>query len=438
MEAMTSRLSLFPITAQVDDRGHLLIGSCDTVELATGYGTPLYVFDEHTMRRKCAEYKAEFGQRYGDTTVIYACKALINKALLLILQEEGLGLDVVSGGELGFAKSVGFPPETVYLHGNNKSTEELGLALDWHVGRIVVDNFHELNTLAEMVESRGQVADILIRLTPGVDPHTHKYITTGIIDSKFGFSMFSWEDAVAQAMSSPNLNLVGLHFHIGSLIFESEPYEKSVEVVLDFAARMKSKYGFELKELNVGGGFAIQYVVDSPAPPVAYYAEAITSRIISKCRELKLPLPGLVIEPGRSIVGKAGVALYQVGVVKDIPDVRCYASVDGGMGDNIRPALYDAVYEAVIANKMLEKEANKVTIAGKFCESGDVLVKDIDLPPVSTGDVIAIPSCGAYCLSMASNYNAAPKPAAVLVKEGKARLIRRHETLEDLTACDII
>ena len=400
--------------------GHLAIGGCDTIALAAEYGTPLYVFDEYTLRSQCAEYKGEFGRRYADIKVLYACKALINKALLRLFMEQGLGLDVVSGGELGMVRAAGVPLDKVYFHGNNKSAEELGLALDCHIGRIVVDNFHELDMLVKMAKERGCVPDILIRLTPGVDPHTHEYITTGLIDSKFGFYLSSWEDAVSQALASPDLNLLGFHFHIGSLIFESEPYEKSVAVVLDFAAEMKSKYGFELQELNVGGGFAVQYVADSPPPPVSYYAEAITSRVISKCWELNLPLPRLVIEPGRSIVGRAGVALYRAGVVKDIPEVRRYVSVDGGMGDNIRPALYGALYEAVVANKMLDNETNKVTIAGKFCESGDVLIKDIDLPPIASGDIIAIPSCGAYCLSMASNYNAALKPAVVLVKEDKA------------------
>jgi len=437
IEEMMSRLSLFPLTAEVSSQGHLIIGGCDTVELAAEFGTPLYVFDERSLRSKCTEFKAEFGQRYADTTVLYACKAFINKALLFLLMEEGLGLDVVSAGELGIAQSVGFPLDKVYFHGNNKSADELRLALNWRIGRIVVDNFHELTMLGEMAKEEGDTPDILLRLTPGIEPHTHKYIATGVIDSKFGFPLLNWDEAVAQAMSAPNLNLVGLHFHIGSLIFEAEPYQKSIEVVLNFAAEMKSKYGFELKELNIGGGFAIQYVLDSPPPPISVYAEVIASKIISECRELKLALPRLVIEPGRSIVGQAGVALYRVGVVKDIPDVRCYVSVDGGMADNIRPALYGSNYEAVMANKVSEKEASKVTIAGRFCESGDILIKDIDLPPVSAGDIIAIPSCGAYCLPMASNYNAALRPAIVLVKEGKARLIRRRETLEDLTRCDL-
>ena len=435
---MMTRLPLFPLTAEVNGRGHLVIGGCDTVELAAEFGTPLYVFDEHSLRTKCTEFKVEFGQRYADTAVIYACKAFMNKALALILSEEGLGLDVVSAGELGIAQSAGFPLDKVYFHGNNKSAEEIRLALEWHIGRIVVDNFHELKMLGEMAKELGYIPDILLRLSPGIDPHTHSYIATGVVDSKFGFPLASGEEAVATAMSAPNLNLVGLHFHIGSLIFEVEPYQQSIELILNFAAEMKRKYGFELKELNIGGGFAIQYTLDSPALPIAVYAETIASKIISKCRELELALPRLIVEPGRSIVGRAGVALYKVGVVKDIPGVRCYVSVDGGMADNIRPALYGAKQEAVVANKMSEKEVGKVTIAGKFCESGDILIKDITLPPVSAGDTIAIPDCGAYCLPQASNYNASFKPAVVLVREGKARLIRRRETLEDLTKCDLI
>ena len=435
---MMNRLSLFPMTAEVSQQGHLVIGGCDTVELAGEFGTPLYLFDEFTLRSKCNELKTEFGRRYGDVAVIYACKAFVNGALALMFMEEGIGLDVVSAGELGIAQSVGFPLDRVYFHGSNKSAEEIGLGLDWHVGRIVVDNLHELTMLNEIAVEEDCRADILLRLSPGVDPHTHKYITTGVVDSKFGFPLLSGEEAVAQAMAAPNLNLVGLHFHIGSLIYEVEPYQEAIEVTLNFAAEMKRKYNFELKELNVGGGFAVQYSLDSPATPISVYAEAIATRVTSKCRELKLSLPRLIVEPGRVVVGQAGVALYEAGVVKDIPGVRCYVSVDGGMADNIRPALYEAKYEAVVANKMSEKELGKVTIAGKFCESGDILAKDIALPPVSAGDIIAIPDCGAYCLPMASNYNASLKPAIVLVREGEARLIRRRETLADLSRCDLV
>ncbi len=432
------KLSLFPPTSEVNSQGHLVLGGCDTVELAVEFDTPLYVFDEFGLRNKCTEFKEEFGQRYADTAVIYACKAFINRGLALIFKNEGLGLDVVSAGELSIARSVDFPMDKVYFHGNNKSAEEIRLGLEWHVGHIVVDNEHELTLIGEIAGELGYTPDILLRLSPGVDPHTHSYIATGVIDTKFGFPLAGAEQAVAQAVSAPNLNLIGLHFHIGSLIFETEPYERAIDLIINFAAEMKQGYGFELRELNIGGGFAIQYSLDSPAPPVSVYAEAMTSRVISKCHELELELPRLIIEPGRAIVGQAGVALYKAGAVKEIPGVRHYVSVDGGMGDNIRPALYGAKYEALVASKVLEKEAGKVTIAGRFCESGDILIKDIGLPPVSAGDIIAIPGCGAYCLSIASNYNAALKPAVVLVKDGEACLIRRRETFDDLTRCDLV
>jgi len=328
--------------------------------------------------------------------------------------------------------------DMVYFHGNNKSAEELKLALKHHVGRIVVDNFDELSCLSKMAEETGHIPDILLRLTPGVDPHTHEHITTGIIGGKFGFPLFSADKAVTQAMSAPSLNLVGLHFHLGSLIFETQPYREAIEGVLEFAAEMKQKHGFELEELNIGGGFAIQYTMDLPAPPGSVYAEAIASKIVSKCQQLGLALPVLALEPGRAIVGQAGIALYSVGGIKDIPGIRRYVLVDGGMADNIRPVLYGAKYEALVANKVLEKEAGKVTIAGKYCESGDVLVEDINLPPVSAGDIIAIPDCGAYSLPLQSNYNASLKPAVVVVKEGKAYLIRRRETFDDLTRCDLL
>jgi len=435
---MVARLSIFPLTAEINERGHLAIGGCDSVELANEYGTPLYVFDEFTLRSQCRQFKTEFSQRYADTTVIYASKAFLSGALALILKEEGLGLDVISAGELAIAESVDFPMDMVYLHGNNKSAEELNLALKHHIGRIVVDSPDELDMLAQMAEETGHIPDILLRLTPGVDAHTHKHITTGITDSKFGIPLFAAGEAVEKAMTAASLNLVGLHFHIGSLIYEARPYKEAIEAVLDFAAEMKEKYGFGLEELNIGGGFGVQYTAEDTAPPASFFAEAIISEVISRCRRLDLPLPMLTIEPGRAIVAKAGVALYEAGVVKDIHGVRKYVSVDGGMADNIRPALYDARYEAVVANRLLEKETEKITIAGRYCESGDILVKDIDLPPVKRGDIIAVPVCGAYCLPLQSNYNAALKPAIVIAGEGKSRLIRRRETLEDITRCDLI
>ncbi|MFC2020961.1 diaminopimelate decarboxylase [Chloroflexota bacterium] len=437
MTGQVQKLPLFPFTAGVNDMGHLVIGGCDTLELAALFGTPLYLYDEDNLRKNCAEFKDEFRKRYADTIVNYSCKAFINKALLRLFMEEELGLDVVSGGEIGYAHSAGFPMDRVDFPGNNKSAEELVLALESGVRHIVVDNFHELKMLGEIARQKRIKPDILLRISPGVDPHTHKYITTGNIDSKFGIPLALAEEAFDAVMSMPELNLMGLHFHIGSQLAETEPYQQSIDYMLDLAAEMKQKHGFELKELSVGGGFAVQYTLDSPHIPISYYAAVITSKIIGKCGELNLDLPRLIIEPGRSMVAQAGVALYTVGVIKDIPGVRCYVSVDGGMADNIRPALYQAVQEAVVAGKMNEKESGKVTIAGKYCESSDILIKDIALPPLSAGDILAVAGSGAYCIPEAMNYNASFRPAIVMVKDGSARLIRRRETLEDLTRCDI-
>lgn len=433
------KLSLFPQTAGVNNKNHLVVGGCDTIELAATFATPLYVFDEITLRSKCLEYRREFSRRYSDTLVIYACKAFINPALALLFQEEGLGLDVVSAGEINIAKSVAFPPERGYFHGNNKTDEELKLALEWRIGRIVVDNFHELRLLGRLAEERDKVQDILLRLSPGIDPHTHKYVTTGVLDSKFGFPIITGqaEEALTEAIAASGLNLVGLHFHLGSSIFEVKPYVEAIEILLRFAAQMKEKHDFELKELSPGGGFAIQYQLDFPPPSTGEYAEAIVSTLLDQSSKLKLTPPRLIIEPGRGIVGQAGIALYRIGAAKEIPGIRKYIFVDGGIGDNIRPALYGSDYEALLANKAGETETEQVTVAGKFCESGDILIKDVYLPKVEEGDILAVPACGAYCLPLASNYNASLKPAIVLVKEGQAQLIRRRETYEDLIRCDL-
>jgi diaminopimelate decarboxylase len=438
LKVMMQRQPTLPLSAGVNKKGHLIIGGCDTVDLANEYGTPLYLFDEFTLRSKCREFKAEFSQRYADTTVIYASKAFLNGAMAVILREEGLGLDVVSAGELEIAKTADFPMDMVYFHGNNKSAEELNMAIKYHIGRIVVDSQDELEMLAAMAEETGHIPDIMLRLTPGVDAHTHEHITTGIIGSKFGIPLFAADELVKKAMSAPSLNLVGLHFHIGSLIAEAQPYQEAIEIVLEFAADMKQKHGFVLEELNIGGGFGVQYITGETVPPVSFFAETIISRLISRCRRLELSLPMLTIEPGRAIVAQSGIALYKVGVIKDIPGIKRYVSVDGGMADNIRPALYGSPYEAFVANKMLEEEAEQVTIAGRFCESGDILVKDINLPPITRGDIIAIPVCGAYNLPLQSNYNASLKPAVLLVKEGKERLIRRRQTYDDLIGCDLL
>jgi len=435
-----SKLSLFPLTKDIDSHGHLHIGGCDCVELAKKFGTPLYVFDEVTLRSRCQEFKTEFTKRYSNTLIIYASKAFLNRALAIIFKEEGLGLDVVSGGELSVAQSVDFPCEKLYFHGNNKTADELKLALDCGIGRIVVDNFDELELLNSLAHKAGAKQAILLRLNPGVDPHTHRHTTTGILDSKFGFPLATGqaETAIAKAMAAPNLDLMGLHFHLGSPIPDTSSYQIAIGLIMNFAKEIKAKYDFHLEEFSPGGGFAVKYTVDSQTPVMADYAEAITTKVASLVDELGLTRPKLIIEPGRAIVAQAGVALYTIGSIKEIPGVRKYICVDGGMGDNIRPALYEARYEVLVANKISDDKPTNVTIAGKYCESGDILARDVSMASVSTGDVVAIPISGAYSIPMSSNYNMMPRPAIVMVKDGKARLIRKREKYKDLTRLDLI
>ena len=432
--------NVFPDTSEVDASGHLIIGGCDTVELAAQFGTPLYIFDEVTLRGRCRSFMEEFKTRYSNTTVAYASKAFVNTALAEIFVDEGLGLDVVSGGELAVAQAVNFPKERVYFHGNNKLEGELEQSVEWGIGRIVVDSFYELSLLDEVTARTRGTQEILLRVSPSIDPHTHAKTTTGVLDSKFGFSIETGDaaGAVRRAVAAPHLDLKGLHFHLGSPIFELEPYRSAVEVVLGFAAGLREE-GLDLQEFSPGGGFAIAYTRDQAPPHPADYADTIVGAMVKECHRLGMELPHLVVEPGRAIVGPAGVALYRVGAVKDIPGVRRYVSVDGGMGDNIRPALYDAAYEAVIANRMNDQSTEMATIAGKYCESGDVLVKDVLLPPIHRGgnDLIAIPASGAYCIPMASNYNLNPKPPIVLVNKGEARVIRRRETYQDQMLLDV-
>ena len=434
-----ANIVLFPTTAEVNAADHLVLGGCDTVELAAELGTPLYVFDEETLRMMCREFVGEFTSRYADTTVAYASKAFVNPALARLVHEEGLGLDVVSGGELAVARAAEVDMNAVYFHGNNKTPDELEYALDAGCGRIVVDSFYELSLLGELAGRRGVTQDILLRLSPSVDPHTHIHTTTGILDSKFGFSIETGDSttAIRQALQASNLDLVGLHFHLGSPIFELEPYAIAIDTVLTYLAPFKDE-GLDMREFSPGGGFAIGYVRDQLPPSVADYAEVITSAFRRRCADLGLGAPRLIVEPGRSIVGRAGVALYTVGAVKDIPTVRRYVSVDGGMGDNIRPALYGSEYEAVAASRMSDPDSEPVTLAGKYCESGDILVRDVPMPVLEAGDLIAIPSSGAYAPSMASNYNLNARPAIVIVNDGEARLIRRRESYDDMMAMDVV
>jgi diaminopimelate decarboxylase len=430
------RLVVFPQTTEVNKQGHLAIGGCDTIALAKKYGTPLYVFDETDMRSRCREFKTEFGKRYANTTVSYSPKAFIAKAMIKLVEEEGLDLDVVSGGELAFALAAGFPAKRIHFPCNNKSAEELEMAVQTGIGHIVVDNLPELHMLIK-IAGRKKV-NILLRLNPGIDPHTHPHNKTGIADSKFGLPKADWDEAVGTALAAKNLNVDGLHFHIGSGIFEYEPYLSSLDMALEYAAAIKQKYGFQTRILSIGGGFGAQYVVEEAPSPISSFAEEIIKRFTTRCRKLKLETPKLMIEPGRKIVAQAGVALYTVGVIKNIPGIRTYVSVDGGMGDNIRQPMYGAVQEALIANKPTAKDTKTVTITGKYCESGDVLIKEIKLPELKAGDILAVAGSGAYCVPMSSNYNAMFRPSIIFVSGGKARLIRRRETLADLTRRDLV
>lgn len=431
-----SRLKVFPITAEASEKDHLVIGGCDCVNLVEEFGTPLYVFDEADLRGQCATFKREFNRCYPGTTVCYSAKAFTAKAMLQLVKEEGLDLDVVTGGELDIARSVGFPMDRVHFPGNNKSVEELEKAVQYGIGHIVVDNLHELGMLIDTAGNRK--VNILLRLNPGIDPHTHEFNTTGIVDSKFGLTRLTWDETVDRVLDTPNLNFDGLHFHLGSGIFETEPYRQAIQVVLGYAAEIKQKHGCEMKMLSIGGGYGVRYTVKEDPPPISTWAEAISGEITRRCRELKLSLPGLIIEPGRAIVARAGMALYRVGVIKDIPGIRRYVCVDGGMGDNIRQPMYGARQEALIANRVTARDTDKVTVAGKYCESGDVLIKEISLPAVRPGDILAMAGCGAYTIPMQSNYNSTFRPAIVFVRGGKARLVRRRETLEDLTRLDAV
>ena len=431
-------VDLFPFGTEVNKLGNLSVGGNDITSLASQYGTPLYVYDEPTIRTMARQFVSEFTSRYPNTKVAYASKAFLNISMAKIAEEENLELDVVSGGEIAVAAAAGFPTAKMHFHGNNKTPSELCESVNSGVETIVVDGFQELDLLNEIARDQNVVQGIMLRLSPSIDAHTHGHTTTGILDVKFGFSIETGESTVAirQALQSSNLDLKGIHFHLGSPIFELEPYSTAIDTVFDYLAQFVPE-GLNLREFSPGGGFAIGYTRESPPPPVSAYAEVITSMLKNKCSDLNIEPPVLIIEPGRSIVGRAGVAVYTVGVIKEIPTVRTYVSLDGGMGDNIRPALYGSEYEAVIANKIIAEDEKIVTLAGKYCESGDLLVKDVLLPRIETGDIVAIPSSGAYCLAMSSNYNMNPRPAVVMVGNGQSRLVRKRETYKDLMALDL-
>lgn len=424
-------------TAQINEHGHLEIGACDTTQLAKQFGTPLYVMDEFYIRSQMQLLKTTCDKTSIPFRVSYASKAFNTMAMCRIVDEEGYMLDVVSGGELYTAMQANFPPERIYFHGNNKSWDELRYGLSSGIRFIIVDNMVELVMLEEIAQSMGKVASILLRVTPGVEAHTHNYVQTGQEDSKFGFDLESGQvdQAVQYVIGSTSLNLEGFHSHIGSQIFDGDAFAVAINRLVELIHRCRSTYHFYPSVLNIGGGFGIRYTKDDTPLPMELIVQQISEMIEKAFRS---DCPEIWLEPGRWIVGEAGTTIYTVGTMKEIPGVRKYIAVDGGMADNPRPALYQAKYEALLANRALETPNELVSVAGKCCESGDMLIWDVELPQVKSGDLLAVSCTGAYHYSMASNYNRLPRPAVVLVQNGQAELIVRRETFEDLIEKDQI
>ena len=425
---------LFPITYRVNSRGHMEVGGCDLLDLAAEHGTPLYVYDEDTVRQRSAEFVSAIGDA-GE--VLYSAKAFASPAFLRVVAEEGLGLDVVSAGELNLALRSGFPADRIYFLGNNKSAEELDLAAKTGC-TIVIDGSYEFELLRRVVPEGSRVRAEL-RISPGIKPDTHDFISTGQLDSKFGFAIENGQAraAVEQALAHPRIDLVGLHSHIGSQIFDLRGHVAAMEVMLDLVAELKRDLAFEPAHLGAGGGLGIAYDRSDDPPTPRAFVETLRGALEAGTAQRGLPMPRLVVEPGRSIAGPAGVTLYTAGSIKDIPGVRRYVAVDGGMGDNIRPKLYGARYEVLKAAEPDAPATGKVTIASKYCESTDIMITDAELPAVQSGDVLCLPATGAYCLAMASNYNGIPRPAVVMVRDGAARVIRRRETLADLLLAEV-
>lgn len=424
----------------VNAKGNLTIGGMDTVELAKKYGTPLYVMDEDLIRSNARSFKESIDRFYnGHGLVCYASKAFSCKEMYRVIASEGLGVDVVSGGELYTAIAAGTDADKICFHGNNKTTDELEMAVKYGVGRIVADNIYEMKTLNSICEKAGKIADILLRIKPGVDAHTHNFIRTGQIDSKFGFALETGEafDAVKFALECKNLNFVGLHCHIGSQILDTQGFEAAAEVMLTFMKKIRDELGTDVRDLNLGGGFGIQYTENDDPLPYETFMEAVSVIVHKFCKENNMPLPFILIEPGRSIAGPAGITLYTVGGKKIIPNIRTYVSIDGGMCDNPRYILYQSEYDAVIANKASQPKDTIVTIAGKCCESGDLIGENMPLQECEPGDILAVCATGAYNYSMSSNYNRLLKPAVVFVKDGESRVVVKRETLDDIIRNDI-
>ena len=434
----TVNQSIMPCTAKINDDNHLEIGGCDVIELAEKYGTPLYLFDEATIRKSCQEYKDAFSS-YNNVLALYASKAFMTKAICYILKSEGFGLDVVSGGEIYTALKSGFPMEKVFFNGNNKTIDELDLAIESRVGRITVDNLLELALLDNLAKFKNIKVDILLRITPGIECHTHEYIQTGHLDSKFGFDLTQLDEVLEHIKDQyAHLNLRGLHAHIGSQIFETQVYHDLVGIMFEQYSKIREKYGILLDEMNIGGGLGITYT-DSDNPPSMYdMATVILNSFNENIKKYNLNPPKLIIEPGRSVICTSGVTLYTAGSYKQVPGGRKYVAVDGGMADNPRPAMYQAKYHAIIANKAGSQNQETVTLAGRFCESGDVLINDISLPKIEPGDIVCVFNTGAYNYSMSSNYNRVPRPAAIMVHNDLSDVIIERETYEDLVSLDRI
>lgn len=423
---------------QLNAAGHLTIGGCDAIDLAHRFGTPLVVYDVQQIRHQIRAFKQVFEENSVDYAVSYASKAFSAIAMYQVVAVEGAHVDVVSGGELYTAIKAGFPMANVSFHGNNKSQKELEMAIDHHVGTIMIDNFHEIELLADVLEEHDAHVDVMLRITPGISAHTNKYIQTGQVDSKFGFDLQSGQadEALAKVLENPRMQMKGLHAHIGSQIFELAGFEGVAKKLVEVAARWQEKFNYQAAVINVGGGFGIRYVKDdTPLAPEEFVA-AIIKAIKTEIKETNLTMPAIWIEPGRSIAGPAGYNLYTVGSRKDVPGLKPYVTVDGGMGDNIRPALYEAQYETVLANNPRAEVVEHVRVAGKYCESGDILSQNQALPATKPGDVLAMLDTGAYGYSMASNYNRNPRPAVVFAEKGTAQVVIKRETYDDLIHLD--
>ncbi|MBD2162653.1 diaminopimelate decarboxylase [Limnothrix sp. FACHB-1083] len=424
---------LMPLTARVNDHDHLEVGGCDVVELLEQFGSPLYILDEEGLRAACRQYRDSFKQFYaGESQVLYASKAWSCLAICAIAQSEGLGVDVVSAGEILTALRAGTPAGKIYLHGNNKSRAELELAVRSGCN-IITDNWLDLHTLASF--SASEPIRVMVRITPGIECHTHEYIRTGHIDSKFGFDPTQVDEVLEFLAQQPHLHCIGLHAHIGSQIFELQPHSDLTDTLVQWFVKAQ-QLGLPVAELNVGGGLGIRYTESDDPPSIEQWVQTIAQGITAACDRTGLPLPKLLCEPGRSLVGSSCLTAYRVGSQKTVPSIRTYVSVDGGMSDNPRPITYQSLYRSVVANRMSAPCTETVTVAGKHCESGDVLIRDAQLPALETGDVLVVLATGAYNASMASNYNRVPRPAAVLVRNGQADLILERETDEDLLRFD--